>query len=283
MSLNDKTLEELQGLTKKRIIELISESRTSCSGPDTIPKTADDSDGSSSGNYAPLLKDLISTVNHLRSQISDLQAKLAVVEARVSSATPELDIEQSAESDDSNDGVWHVVPGQRKKLDFAEALRQSVKSAFQEEKVKCDVIISKAQESDNDTNFVSDLCQRMNFQSKPSNPHRLGKIGSRPRLLKVSFPTAFDARSFIARYDQFRRENRDENPLRIRQSKTKEEQAVFSKGSKLAYELNTKARQDNLPESYSLRDNGAVWKFVKASDGKWRRDRDWRPVSGNEQ
>ena len=156
-------------------------------------------------------------------------------------------------------------------------------TALREDRTKCDVIISGAPEASSDTRFVSDLCQTMNFDIQPRNPQRLGKVGDRPRLLKATFPSPFDARTFIARYDQHRREKTDNLPtIRIRSNKTKDKRVAFSRGSKIAFALNKKANEDGLPESYSLRDDGSVWKYVKSDNGKWRRERDWVPPSGNQ-
>ena len=41
--------------------------------------------------------------------------------------------------------------------------------------------------------------------------------------------------------------------------------------------LNLEAQNNDENHSFSVRDNGEIWKFVKYSDGKWKRDRDWNP------
>ena len=212
-------------------------------------------------------------ISGLTAQLNELREQLASLQSRLDSPSEPL---SSAESASSDDDVWTMV-SHSKKRSFAAALQQTVTTALREERVNCDVIVSKAPELDNDTVFVNDLCTKMNFSSRPRDPVRLGKkTNDRPRLLKMTFPTAFDARSFMARYDQARRSKTEGLPsLRLRPSMTKEERAKFAKSSKLVFDLNTKAKRDDLPESYSLRDDGSVWKFFKTDDGKWRRDRNW--------
>ena len=272
----------LREMRKEDILKLIGDA----SKTNTVPKMANETP---SPNHGPLLNQLMSMIkpmfqeslNKMTSEIKALQEKLTDLQTKVASAS------QGSEADPGTDdeGEWLDVHRKKTKKTMSEVLCQSVKNAFNEERIKCDVIISKAEESGDDVNFVSDLCKKMNFPTKPCNPHRLGKKSSedRPRLLKISFPTAFDARTFVSRYGQFRKENRNEPCLRIRGSKTKEEQAVFSKNSKIAHELNQEARTKKLPESYSLRDNGTIWKFMKGpNDGIWRRDREWQLPSGND-
>ena len=48
------------------------------------------------------------------------------------------------------------------------------------------------------------------------------------------------------------------------------------KNSKIAFRLNEDAKKQKLNESYSLRDDGNVWKFLKKDDGKWTREKNWR-------
>ena len=189
----------------------------------------------------------------------------------------------NGEKTESEEG-WTTVVGKTKSNKFSDILKTTVASAFHEEKTKCDIIISKAVDDDKDKAFLADLCGKMEFTTIPQNPQRLGKKGGHPRLLKASFPSAFDARSFIARYDELRRTNSDKIPtLRIRPNKPKEEREKFSKQSKLAYDLNCRAKENNTQESYSLRDDGSIWKYALSTDNKWKRVSDWRPSSsGNE-
>lgn len=272
-------------MTKAELIQLITDSRSHDTG-DTIPKSVDDHSGDQNVNdFSSLTNQMMAmfkpmldaSLNQLSAQLKDTQAQLVDLQAKMDAFT-------SAQQCLSPESDWATVVGKKKKdKSFPEVLRQTMSTALHEERTKCDVIISGAPEGDNDTNFIADLCQTMNFDMNPRNQQRLGTKGERPRLLKATFPSPFDARTFIARYDQKRRENTENLPkLKIRSSKTKAEQAAFSQGSKLAFALNKKAKDDGLPESFSLRDDGSVWKFVKSENGRWRREDDWVPPSGNQ-
>ena len=51
-----------------------------------------------------------------------------------------------------------------------------------------------------------------------------------------------------------------------------------TKSSKLAYKLNTQAREAELNETYSVRDDGSIWKFAKQEGSEsWKRVHDWIP------
>ena len=291
MGLNDVPMKDLRMMRKDDILKLIALDRTTPKD-ETEPKTVNDSPPQVL-DAASLLNQLMSLIKpilqdfskQMSSELNELHDKFANLQSRVD---PFITASHTEESPPDDEGEWEVQ-GKPKKS-FSDVLRQSVKNAFQEEKIKCDVIISKLPESTDETTFVSELCSKLNLEAKPRNSHRLGKKerkkGDRPRLVKVSFPTAFDARTFTSGYDKFRREIRDDDVygnLRIRPSRTKDEQAVFTKSSDIAHRLNTEAREKNLPESYSVRDNGSIWKYTKTSDGAWKRDRDWQPPSGNGQ
>lgn len=289
MGLDDVPMKDLRMMRKDDILKLIAADR-SAPKDETEPKATNDSLPRDAQDAASLLNQLMSLIKpilqdfsqQMSSELKELHDKLANLQSRVD---PVITVNHAEESSSPDDGGEWRVQGKPKKS-FSDVLRQTVKNAFHEEKIKCDIIISKLPESTNETNFMSELCSKMNFAARPTNSHRLGKKGNRPRLVKVSFPTAFDARTFTSGYDQFRRENRDDQVyggLRIRPSRTKDEQAVFTKSSDIAHRLNTEAREKNLPESYSVRDNGSIWKFTKSSDGAWKRNRDWQPPSGNGQ
>ena len=180
-------------------------------------------------------------------------------------------------------GVWNV-PSHSDKKAFTDAMRQSVRSAMQEEQIKREVIITRAEDKGEDETIISKLCTDMGIHVKPSHLERMGKKGERPRLLKATFPTAFDARVFMAKHEECRKQDLLPS-IRMRSSKTKEQRTAFAERSKLAYNLNKEAKDKELEESYSLRDNGQIWKFAKNESGIWRRVRDWEheQPSGNGQ
>jgi len=149
----------------------------------------------------------------------------------------------------------------------------SVQSALLEESAKKDVVINLP-ENKRDTADIEDLCQQAKVTVKPTAIARLGKPNpDRTRPLKVSFPSAFDARTFQSRIDTYKESSTDEalTKLRCRPCRTREEQAKFSALSKEVKKLNEAANEG---ESFSIRQNGEVWKFIKDND-HWKRAMNW--------
>ena len=166
---------------------------------------------------------------------------------------------------------------------FADTIRSSVQSAISNEKSKCDVVISGVDEDDSDEQYICELCNTMEFSTKPSEVTRLGKKREgtdRGRLLKVTFTSSFDARAFRSRFEVVK-ENKGLTSLRMRPSRNKEEQALFIQSKTLAHKLNNDAKAAKEDISYSVRDNGKLWQFKKQDDGKWLRNADWN-APGNE-
>lgn len=265
-------------------MQLITDSRAKASAS-TSPKVVDDP---SKLDHGPLLNQLVSiikpliadAVQELKSQLQTLKSEFASLQAKVTNEEVGLTVPNDDEGDGrEGDTSWNVVASRRKKKSLPDMLRQSVQSALEEEKSKCEVIISRAVESGNDDAFISTLCTSMRSSTKPTHLVRLGKRGSHPRLLKASFPSSFDARAFIAKYDEAKKDKNEELPnIRMRSSKSGEERAAFTKSSNLAYKLNAQAREAKLNESYSVRDDGSIWKFAKdEGSGAWKRVRDWTP------
>ena len=54
-------------------------------------------------------------------------------------------------------------------------MHQTVKSAFSDEKVKQEVIVSRVPEEDKDNEFMTDLCNKIEFTPKPKALMRLGQ------------------------------------------------------------------------------------------------------------
>lgn len=172
---------------------------------------------------------------------------------------------------------------------FADIVKSSVQSVLQEEKVKSDIIVANFKDSKQDVADVDALCTEVGFSSKPIDIQRLGKMQTdRPRLMKISFQTAFDARAFQTKVEEAKKsDSLTQSTIKCRPGRTKEEQAKHTKLSKTVYELNTSAKQKDSPvESFSLRQNGQIWKFQLSENGKWIRATDWQyqppaPASGN--
>ena len=287
-SLMTLPISELNKMKKESIINLIADFRSQNSDL-TLMKTSDvDKDS--------LLNDLTSAMKPIiQESLVDFNGRLEELQEHIDGLTAKLDSPPAAsgpssDSDVHNDG-WTTVTSSSNRRSFSDVLRNSVRTVFQEERCKCDVIISKAEESANDAAFLAQLCEKMNFPTKPGQHQRLGKISTspdergshRPRLLKATFSSAFDARSFMARYEECRKEKVEGLPvLRLRSGKSKEEREAFGRSSKEAHKLNEEARKAGKNESFSLRDDASIWKFTKKEDGAWVRDRSWRPANANQ-
>ena len=176
---------------------------------------------------------------------------------------------------------------------FAHVVRQTVKDTFAEEKAHKEVIISGVEEEGRDPAFLTDLCHKLNFHSKPTAVLRLGnpknrvndneKQGNdtknsekRPRLLKVTFPSQFEARTFRARYDEAKKDNVEVPKLRLRPGKSAEELKNYSEKKKLVTSMNKEAQEAEASHSFSLRESGEIWKFQKGDDGHWHRVKEWK-------
>ena len=144
--------------------------------------------------FEPLLQ---RTIEKLQQQLKALQDQLKDLQERVESAPIPHSSDQLTDSTPDDGEPWTTVSGSRRRA-LSDAVRQSVETALHDERCRQDVIICGAEEID-DKKLISDLCSLMDFSTKPTSHRRLGRKGNRPRLLMASFPSAFDARSFIAR------------------------------------------------------------------------------------
>ena len=164
-----------------------------------------------------------------------------------------------------------------------DALRETLKNTLSEEKVKSEVIVADVEDigANNDLQFVSGLCSKMEFNTKPQAIMRLKKSqenNDRPRLLKVSFGNPFEARTFTARFAEVKKQNATNLPdIKMRPSRTKAEREIFKKKSALKNRLNEEAKTtgNHNTQSFSLRENGEIWRYVHLQ-GKWTRDREWQ-------
>ena len=74
------------------------------------------------------------------------------------------------------------------------------------EQTKNDQISTKAEKKGDDKKEIDDLCQKLGFQSQPTDIKQLGqKKSGHHRLLKLSFSNQFDARTFRAHFDEKRK------------------------------------------------------------------------------
>ncbi|ELU03490.1 hypothetical protein CAPTEDRAFT_192655 [Capitella teleta] len=157
---------------------------------------------------------------------------------------------------------------------FADIVHSTVKNTIKEEKAQAQVVISDAKDSD--LQFISSLCEKISHKSMPKNVSRMGtKSADRVRPMVVTFDSIFDARTFMSRFDDSKSDDDVSTPIKIRPYRTREDQTMYKKKLEMARELNKKAKDESPKISFSLRNNGCIWKYIKeAARNKWRRDRD---------
>ncbi|ELT95383.1 hypothetical protein CAPTEDRAFT_190798 [Capitella teleta] len=129
---------------------------------------------------------------------------------------------------------------------FADVVRSSVRSALQNEEHLKEVIMSKIEEHGRDDTVVSDLCQKMNFCSRPTDVKRLGKKPTNDnyrRLLKVTFSSVFNSRVFRSRFNEMKKEYETLRRIRLRPGRTKEEHEEYKKSVAIANKLNDEANK----------------------------------------
>lgn len=194
---------------------------------------------------------LMTEIRTLKDEVAELKTELAAVK------TPDQ-------------STWNNNPA-AEKLVICDAVKASMNAALEEQKIKKEVVILKLPEKNTDESDVSELCEHV----KPEGLIRLGKVNKdRPRPLKATFPTSFDARAFMSKIEQMRESDPEGFKIYCRPGRTREQQVLSTK----IYQMNSKAKSG---ESYSVRKNGDVWKFRKGDEGKWVRVADWQfsPIS----
>jgi hypothetical protein len=211
----------------------------------------------------------------IEKQTKTLMDEISSLRTEVASLRALLDAAQ-------RDHVDNLSGHQVRTPSFSDVVKASVQFALREECVKNDLVLNLP-DNKRDIDDMNDLCQKARVAVKPSSVTRIGKPGgNRLRPMKASFPTPFDARAFMAKLEAYKKELKDARTgdtltkVRCRPCRTREEQARYSAVAKEVHQLNTaaKARGNEPTESYSLRHNGEVWKFVKQDDG-WKRITDW--------
>lgn len=206
---------------------------------------------------------LMNEIKGLKNEVASLKSELAAVNDAQSKTT--------AENVVANEEVF--------KPKYAEVVRKSVQSVIDQEKCKNDVMISKSEEKGQDQQFVKDLCEKLDFETEPIGIMRVGhkaNVSNHHRLLKVSFANAFDARAFRARFAEKKKAVNDLPDVRMRAGRSREEQILFKEQGDIVYKMNDAAKKAGENASYSLRENGQIWKFAKNENEQWVRDEDWK-------
>lgn len=176
--------------------------------------------------------------------------------------------------------------------DVVSVVSASVKTAFLEEKSKSEVVIVQFPENKKDTDELDALCSKIHIPARPTAIMRMGKkeTAKRPRPMKLTFGSQFDARAFMARVSECKKNGDAEvKDIRCRPCRSPEEQKRHVVLSAQVRKLNEEAcAMSEETVSYSLRHNGEVWKFTKDESSKWKRVTDWKftpagsQESGNE-
>ena len=95
--------------------------------------------------------------------------------------------------------------------------------------------------------------------------------------MKVTFKSPFDAWAFAAKLkEQTRQGDDDFQGIHCRPCRTRNEQDKYIRMKSQLNKLNQDARARGCDsESYSLRNSGHIWKFLKNDSGKWLRVSEW--------
>jgi hypothetical protein len=224
---------------------------------------------------AKLTASFTDEIKTLREEVSSLRAELASSAAAAAAAAPmprcpSCILLQSAPPADQDNASSDAAANDTKQT-WTDVVKTSVKAAVKtvlhDEKSKSEVVINKMPENKQDQRDIENLCTKMQFSARPTSIIRLGKDSSKPpRPMKVTFPTPFDARAFLAKADAVKKEGDDElKKLHCRPCHTSEEQTRFLKLKTNVTKLN---EESVATESYSLRNNGEVWKYAQDEAGR---------------
>lgn len=235
------------------------------------------------------IKALREEVSSLRSELAAATATIEMTQTCVTQFTGTVPNTDSADADaatsDSESRI--IAPA------FSDVVSASVKTAFREEKSKSEVVIVQFPEKKKDTEELDALCSKINIPTRPSAIMRMGnkETAKRPRPMKLTFSSPFDARAFMARVSECKKNGDEEvKDLRCRPCRSPDEQKRYVVLSARVHKLNQDAlTKSEETASYSLRNNGEIWKFAKDENNKWKRVTDWKleptgsQESGNDQ
>ena len=136
-------------------------------------------------------------------------------------------------------------------------VKTSVQSALDSEKTKCELIISRLDESGSDLENVLQIGESVGSQAKPVDVQRLGqKSAGISRLLKVAFSSFSDARNFRLSFDKNKMTSDSLKSIKIRPSVYKEKRKLHKQKSNLVHQMNQEAKERGEHNvSYSLRED----------------------------
>lgn len=247
----------LKNLSKAELIQLVTDERkrTDCVNQDAQTNLLSDRLAELvTEKFQNIVKPLIEEVEALKVQFAKLESSLQLTKPQGEAPTT------------SPPSFAEIV----------KTVKTSVQSVLIEEKIRNDVVISGLAECENDSDGVRQICDTLEFKTKPIDIQRLGSKGERPRLLKMTFPSTFDARAFRSKVSEAKKADSSTLPkLRCRLGRTKDEQTKHRKLSQMTFNLNNEATKAGTNASFSVRDSGEIWKFEKNNEGKWTRDHQW--------
>ena len=219
-----------------------------------------------------LISDLVQTVNSLKQEVSSLSLKYNELKAQNETLVTIIDAQSKKESaSDPSPTVSTPDP-----CTYSSVVASSVRTALRDEKARNDVIISRIKESANCQDTIRSICSKIEYAGLPNDVVRIGrKKEGRDRPMKVTFATSFDARRFCSRLNEKKGDSEDISEIRVRLGKTKSELDLYMKNKNIAINLNKEAKEKNENVSYSLRDNGEIWKYKKQDNDKWIKEADW--------
>ena len=130
---------------------------------------------------------------------------------------------------------------------------------------------------------VLQISESVGSQAKPVDVQRLGqKYAGTSHLLKVTFSSFSDAKNFQLSFDKNKMTSDSLKSIKIRPSIDKEKRKLHQQKSNLVHQTNQEAKERGEHNvSYSLREDYAIWKFVK-DDGSWKQDQKWQESASSE-
>ncbi|ELU00971.1 hypothetical protein CAPTEDRAFT_207145 [Capitella teleta] len=159
---------------------------------------------------------LVEEIRSLRSEVTSLKTSLATLTEKSAQQSTQTVLSQSANNTDGSES-----------LSFANVMKNSVKGVLHEEKSKSEITIKGLEEKDSDANDVGLLCTTIQSTGKPTSVVRIGKKSNdRPRLLKASFASSFDAKTFFTRVDATKGDNTLPKEIRCRLSARRKSKPV---------------------------------------------------------
>ena len=274
--MSGQSTKDLSKLRKDDLIKLITDAKekTTCTVIDhtAVANDVNTQDTSDSMVQAiivkmkPLLDDCM---KELRDEISALKEEVSELKSELlkKKSNPENPVPQSYSS---------VASPSLTKI-----MQTTMKDTLNEEKTKAQVVIANAKETGKDVEFMTSLCDKVKHKSMPKAVARIGRKEKpeHSRLMKVTFDSNFDARTFMSCYEAAKSDETSDKELseiRIRPCRTKSEQTKYKAKLIKLREMNKTAKDDGDQVSFSLRDNGNIWRYVKHNSGKWKRDTEWK-------